>query len=258
MMSDQYNFTSDTKEKSVYVKVLGCLTMEYNGKVLNYESFHSQQLIRLFAYMVISHGQSISATNLCEILWPEEGSDNPLGALKNLVYRLRKVLRKAFGDISFIASGPGYYGWNQEVPIRLDMEEFEMQCKRHNYLEALLLYQGELLKNVVTDYWAISYATYYHSFYLSAVKHLATEMGEHQQYSVVERICMRALGVDVLDEEMHCLAIKAMCKQGKWKRAQDYHRRVLDIYQTELGITRLPELEHCYKQYYEDEIRSML
>lgn len=257
-MSDQYQVQiADTKEKTAYIKVLGCFSMEYDGKILNYEALHSQQLVRLFSYIVIAHNKTISVTNLCEMLWNEGRSDNPLGALKNLIYRLRRTLKRTYGSVPFIISSPGYYGWNPKIPLQLDMEKFEQQCKLQNDLEALFLYQGEVLKDVVSDYWAVSYAAYYHSLYLTAAKRLAKTMEDSQQYSAVERICIRALGMDALDEEMHCMAVKAMCKQGKWKRAKEYYQRVLDIYKTELGITYLPELEHCYKRYYEEEIRKM-
>lgn len=65
----------------------------------------------------------ISGEELGEFLWGNGGSANPLGALKNLVYRLRMTLRE-LGTEEYIVSSAGAYGWNPNIPVSCDMEEF--------------------------------------------------------------------------------------------------------------------------------------
>ena len=53
------------------------------------EKKKSKQVGLLFAYLLANRNVEISKSKLIEVLWPEEDSGNPEGALRNLVYRGR-------------------------------------------------------------------------------------------------------------------------------------------------------------------------
>ena len=113
----------------VTVKILGKFEISRDGKTLDDRNFRSNQLVRLLIFLVMYRKRSFSAADAAEALWPEGETDNPSGALKNLVYRLRSLLKK-LGDDPFIIHERGSYRWNPAVPLETDYELFEQACLR--------------------------------------------------------------------------------------------------------------------------------
>ena len=87
---------------------------------------------KLLVYIIFHRKKALTVQELCEVLWQEGGSDNPAGALKNLVYRLRMCLKKIWGDYEFIITGRGTYQWNPEINLEVDAEAFEYWKKKGN------------------------------------------------------------------------------------------------------------------------------
>ena len=54
----------------------------------------SEKLVKLLTYLLMNHQRSLPSSELADMLWYFEDIDNPIGALKNLVYRLRALLQK--------------------------------------------------------------------------------------------------------------------------------------------------------------------
>lgn len=71
----------------------------------------------------------INAEELGELVWGNGGSSNPMGALKNLIYRLRNTL-KQLGPEEYIVSRSGTYGWNEKIELHSDMEEFRYRAEQ--------------------------------------------------------------------------------------------------------------------------------
>ena len=80
-------------------------------------------IIRLLAYFVCYWKKELSVQELVDVFWENEKSDNPAGALKNLIYRLRTVLKKTWPDMEFILTGRSSYRWNPKIPLLIDAEE---------------------------------------------------------------------------------------------------------------------------------------
>ena len=57
------------------------------------EKKKSKQVGLLFAYLLANRNVETSKSKLIEVLWPEEDSGNPEGALRNLVYRGRMEMK---------------------------------------------------------------------------------------------------------------------------------------------------------------------
>jgi len=167
------------------VRLFGEFWLEGLGKRLSEDVIRSEMLTKLLAYVLCHHNQEMSVQELTEALWPEDTSDNPAGALKNLMYRLRSLFKKTWGgDISFIHTGHGSYSWNKDVVLELDTEIFDAAIRKAKaekdpeiqtglLLQAVALYQGPFLPKLANEYWIITQSAYYQGLYLSAVKKLA-------------------------------------------------------------------------------------
>lgn len=247
------------EENSIYIGMFGEFNIESHGKRLNENDIRSNQMIKLLAYLLISRKRTVSVYELCDVLWNETEIDNPAGALKNLVYRLRNLLKR-IGDKKFILNVKGIYSWNSEIPVVLDFELFEekyqtakkeglsLEEKIRCYEEAVSLYKGSFLSKYDSELWVIPLSTYYHSCYLSAVKNLAALYETKQDYQKMETLTKRALQDDTLDEELHYWVIKGLLGQNKYSLALTYYDEAKKMLYTNLGIRDSVYLNEVYEQ----------
>lgn len=86
------------KENSLQVQMFGKFRIVNQGKELSADNIKSAMIVKLMAYIFNHRDSNMTSAELIDALWPNEGSDNPIGALRNLVYRLRRLLEKNFGS----------------------------------------------------------------------------------------------------------------------------------------------------------------
>ena len=84
---------SKTVGKSLQVKMFGEFSIRLGDRVLTDDVNRIKKVWMLIEYLLINRKSAVPQDKLIEMLWNEEDSDNPIGALKNLVYRARSVLK---------------------------------------------------------------------------------------------------------------------------------------------------------------------
>lgn len=242
------------------IRMFDKFQIENENGMLNKENMRSEMLTRLLAYMVSHREKDMTAQELIDVLWPDDQSDNPSGALKNLMYRLRKLMNRTWGeDGRYIITGRGAYQLNPELVVHVDIEEFEECCRQvfnsedpavqqENGKKAVELYQGMFLSELSSEYWVISIATYYHSIYLTMVKKLAALLEKEKQFTDVEEICAKAIQIEPLDEEIHCFLLRAMIADNKQKLASDHYKETVKLLYDSLGVRPSGEMETIYEE----------
>lgn len=80
----------------IRVQLLGRFRMYDETRCLNEEAIHSPMITKLLVYMICNKNHIVTLEQLTEALWTDEKSENPYGALKNMMYRLRGTLRKVW------------------------------------------------------------------------------------------------------------------------------------------------------------------
>ena len=159
------------------IRTLGKFQIRDEEHIVNEEEIRSPKMINLLAYLIIHRNQTLTFYYMADALWQEEETGNPAGALKNLMYRLRVLLKKNFGDEDFILTDHGSYRWNPRQEVAVDAEQFEQMfesAKQKTISEgeairklkaALALYQGDFMTKVADMHWVMTLNTYYHSLY---------------------------------------------------------------------------------------------
>ena len=104
------------------VKSLGKFMVTDGAVILDDDVLRSDMLKKLLIYILTHREHPVTNQELAEALWQEDETDNPAGALKNLMYRLRNVLKKSIGDYNYIITSQGSYAWNNEIKVMLDIE----------------------------------------------------------------------------------------------------------------------------------------
>lgn len=252
----------------IYARLFAHLEISENGKALSQDQIRSDMVTKLLSYLICHRGKGSTVQELTEVLWPDDRSDNPAGALKNLMYRLRNILKKAWGDGDFVLTGRGSYQWNPDIPLQVDAEEFERLCREareeqsaeekiQKEIEAVGLYQGRFLPDFSDEYWIMSMSVYYHSLYLAVVKELAGLLESAGRFEEMETVCRRAIEMDSLDEELHCCLLKAYIGENRQKQAAEHYRETVELLYDNLGVRPSEELQSVYdemmKQLHEQE-----
>lgn len=244
----------------ISVTTLGKFQIVNEYGMLNDENVHSAMLTKLLIFLIAYREKNLTTDEIAEALWHDEEVENPAGALKNLMYRLRKLLKNNLGNAEFIITNRGSYCWNPEEQLIVDAEQFEHILEKAklctedisagiNYYErGIQLYQGDFMSKLSDAHWAAAMSTYYHSLYLSAIKSLAEIYIEAGMFDDLESLCNEALKHDATDEQLHYFLILARMKNHKLKLAMESYEKACDILMRELGVRKPAKLQKIYQE----------
>lgn len=241
------------------VQTLGKFQVTDGENILHDENLRSPMLSKLFMYLLIYREKVLTIDDISAAIWQEEEIDNPAGALKNLMYRLRKALAGQFGEQDYILTNRGSYRWNPEIEVIIDIEQFEKlvnTAKNENvyelaigkYERAISLYQGTFMNKISDIHWIQTLSTYYNSMFLSVVKAVAELYIKMEQYEDLERLCNMALQFENADEQLYCYQIEARMRCGNISLALESYEKAREIMEKELGIRKTTVLNKVYEE----------
>lgn len=245
-------------DEGVRVHFFGKFFLENGTEKLDEQTIHSKKIIRLLAYFLLNCDRMISGEELGELIWGNGGSTNPLGALKNLVYRLRNTL-KTLGKEEYILSRSGTYGWNKEIEVHSDMKEFEylaeqagrvrgnIQEKIEKYEQAIACYRTPETSALISESWLAVRFTYYYSLYLKMARELCELYEEVKAYDKVQNICRYALSCDELNEDAHYWLIRSWVELGDIDNALKQYNTSVRILYEKLGVHRSQKMQELYE-----------
>lgn len=241
------------------VNSLGKFQITDGNVVVGTEELRSNMLSKLLLYILLYRDKTLTIEDITTAVWQDEEIENPAGALKNLMYRLRKTLAKYFGNQDFILTNRGSYRWNPQVSVNFDIEQFDKlmnEAKQENSLEksevlyeqAIALYQGDFMVRLTDMHWILTLHTYYHSLCLSCVKALSEIYLKLERYENLEKICTDALKLESGDEELYCYQIEARMRCGKVNLAMESYEKAREIMEKELGVRKTTILNKVYDE----------
>jgi len=243
---------------SVSVRMLGEFCLEVNGQTLSDKNSRSTKLTSVLCYLLLHRDRPVSQTELIETFWEDESQGSPLSALKMLVLRIRNTLKPLFGeDINPIVSHRGAYRWNEEIPCRVDAEDFEEYCRAAEhaasdeeklafYAKATSIYHGDFLPERANLTWVIPLNTRLHMRYVTAVKKYAALLEQSGGFMEMEAVSQQALATDHTDESLNVILIRSMILQKKQSAALAQYKRTVDMLYRDLGVRPSEELQSLY------------
>lgn len=243
----------------IKITMLGEFSVSYGEKTISENSKRSKKLWPLLQYLVAFHDRVVPQSELIELLWGDDKSDNPFGALKTQMHRLRTVLAELECDDAIIISSNGTYQLNPALQYAIDAESFEStfkastveQDKNHKLallIKSINIYTGDFLVNSAYESWVVPITTYYRSLYTKAT-HMAIEsLSLRGDLHDIIAICSKALSIDPYDEIIHFHQIKALAQLGEQKSAQRQYEYVTNLLLTKFGVSPTKELLNLYDQ----------
>ena len=198
---------------ALQVQMLGRFALKAGNSELNDSDNRSKKIWLLLAYMIYCRNRVVSQEELVDLLWSgEKGSINPANALKTMFHRARSMLNKLDESAghTLILYQDGKYVWNREVPLTLDVEEFEARAKAaaaeqdpsarlDMQLEVLALYQGDFLPKLSAEAWTVPISAYFHNLYLQTVLDVLPALQSRSRMEELISLCHKVIELDPYD-----------------------------------------------------------
>ncbi len=248
------------------ITMFGEFSVSYGENIITEQSKRSKKMWTLLQFMIANHNRDISQSELTDLLWGEKNSENPVGALKTSLHRLRSCLAelKLPEGQEIIVNAMGTYAFNNRLDCDIDFDRFETLYKKSLAaqsekektalsLEALEIYKGDFLHKSKDDEWVKPIHAYYHSLYLRIVHETIETMYRHKYFSELLDICRRALTIEQLDDRIHYYYVKALFESGDKAAAKEHYAYVMDLFYNKYAINPLPEFVALYEETVKDD-----
>lgn len=205
----------------LHIQMLGDFSFREGDNLISDIQNRTKKVWLLLAYILCRRGQIVSRKELIQLLWGEDAtSNNPENALKITFYRVRTLLdqlEENAGHQLVIWQDNGYT-WNMDIPMTLDIEEFEKACSTvcsdeseqlTNNLTAIELYKGCFLSNLPNDDWILLLRKYYHNLYIQKVLETTPLLLSLNRPKEAIAILKKAVSTELYHEPLHKLLMQA-------------------------------------------------
>lgn len=201
----------------------GGFALSFDGLCLRDDGSRSRKVWNLLSYLILNRERDLGVAELYQLLWQDKDEENPYGALKTLVFRVRRLLEEAgFPATAMVLSSKGIYRWNPQLSMKVDGEEFEhlsklclaeafdMETGKEQWKTALSLYKGEFLPGAGDAAWMKEKRVFYSGLYKRLVRKVCLWLLETRQYKEAEQIADAGLSLYEYQEEFEGCKILAL------------------------------------------------
>lgn len=250
------------------IQMLGSFALQYGEQQIDDGSNRMKKVWLLLAYLIYSRNAHITQDNYLALLQSTESDDsaNPNGRLKAIFYRVRTMLNQLdeTAGHDWIIRKNGTYAWNPDIPLTLDVEEFEALCKQATAEEsedirlslltqALTLYRGDFLPKLATESWVMPIHTYYHQLYLNAAEQALSLMKQRQQWTEVSELCKTALKIEPYSEELYQHFMRACIELKDRSAARQAYEDMSELLFSTFGVMPSDESRALYREASREE-----
>jgi DNA-binding SARP family transcriptional activator len=253
----------DLDNSKFIIQTLGRFDVIKNGSSLVMSSSGSKKLWELFKFMLTHRDRPFTPETLMDQLWVSESYSDPRSTLRRQMHRLRQSLAEedAGDQLNTIRFTNGYYKWNDNLELEIDIDLFERLIKQGDaymvtapqkaldyYLEALSYYYGDYLPDCFDQHWVFPIRNHYRRLYLKTVLNAVILMKTNQRYDDIVTICQKAIQIDIYEESFHLHLMEALLIKGQQKQALQHYEYITGFYYHEMGLKPSVEMRALYKK----------
>lgn len=247
------------------IRMLGTFALRSGASDINDGENRSRKVWVLLAYLLYHRGRTIPAEELAALLWrDEEGSSNPLNALKTTLHRVRTMLEPLGSELALIVRKSGSYAWNTQVPLTLDVDTFEALCKSGAqagddalrlalYLQALALYRGDFLPKLSAAAWTVPIAAYYHNLYVQTVLETLRLLEDGGRREEGVALCRKAMVLEPYSEALYRHLMRGLLACGQPEDVVTVYENMSELLFFNFGV--MPEAET--RAVYQKAVRTV-
>lgn len=257
VMNDEANQMSE----QIVVNMLGGFSIELGSQRVDDSSNRMRKVWLLLAYLVYTRNSRVTQENYLSLL-QGAGSDesaDPNGRLKAMFYRARTMLNQLGEDTghNLIVRRNGTYAWNTNMPLRLDVEEFERLCteaakqegKRLELsLQALELYKGDFLSKLSMEPWVMPISAYYHQMYLDTADQALALLEADSKWAEAAQLCEKALKIEPYSEALYQHLMRCRIAGGDRSAALRAYDEMSELLFSTFGVMPSDESRALYRE----------
>lgn len=248
--------------EAIQVQMLGEFTIRYGDCVISDSNDRSHRVWSLLAYLLVNRCREFTQEELINLCWSGgTGSSDPANALKSVFHRIRALLDRLEDGLGhrLLLRRSGRYVWNEEVPITLDIEQFEERCRRGDrekepearlraYQAAVGCYRGDLLPRLSGEIWVMPLETYYHGLYAGAVSSAIEILEDCGRTEELAALCRQAVKIEPYKEEFYEHLMGALIENGDNREAMAVYDDMSEMLFSDFGVMPGETLRELYRQ----------
>ncbi len=244
-------------KKVLKATIFGRFSLTNGTVTLREEDIQSNKLVQVLVYMISHRDITVTRNRLSEQFW-SDNSKNPESALKNLMYRLRNML-KIMGPEEYICTKSGGYRWNPEIPVETDYEQLEEisgeikkqpdgPARKELCRKLIACYRGEISAKLACELWLQPQIIQYQTAYLNTSKILCDIYERESEWEELEKLCRKVVEQEPLDEDIQSWLVKSLQKQKKYDQALSQYESAKKQFYKNLGIGMPEKLQEIFQE----------
>lgn len=246
-------------ETAVTIHCFGEFQVLVNGEKVTQSQWVSTKARDLLACFVTSRHKWVSWEHAADAIWPE--TERQKRAFHSALYRLRSALRRDGAETKFVLVKGGEYRLD-DTEFTIDVDLFDKaitQAKtavgeeaiRH-YREAIALYRGDYLNNLLYYDWAALERQRLSGTYLAALQSVAAYEANSGHYQEAIVLIEKALQIDMFNEENYRAAMRYSAQNGDKAGLIRRYQKAARVLMDELGIRPSRQTELLYQNLLTD------
>ena len=242
------------------VRMLGPFDLSIEGRPVT--QWRGQRTRSLMQFLATHRRRSVSRDELVAAVWPDVDEDSGRHRLHQGIYELRCTLRAADPHCSPIRCVDGTYGFDNQVPIWVDVEEFDdlasiamrsiMEERPDEAIEvsrkALELYRGDFLSQATDADWATPERNRLCARFLLLSVKLGELLTRRGDYRAALAVLDPVLCIEPWNEDATILKMRCYAKAGAQSMATTAYRSCVEALSTEFGIEPAAHTVRVYEQ----------
>lgn len=246
----------------IQVTMLGGFSIERNGNRIDDSSNRMRKVWLLLAYLIYSRNTTVSQESI-QALLQGGGSDDsadPNGRIKGIFYRIRSMLNQLDESAGheLVLHKRGSYTWNSQIPLQLDVEQFEKLCSAASaetdessrlamYRQALDLYKGDFLSKLSMEPWVLPISTYYHQMYLDAAEQALSLLEKEACWDECRALCRQALKIEPYSEALYQHLMRSLIALEDRAAALQAYEEMSELLFSTFGVMPSDESRQLYR-----------
>jgi DNA-binding SARP family transcriptional activator len=235
------------------LQFLGGFNVSFDGSPV--PGFHQPRLQALLAYLLLNRQVPQSRSAIAFLFWPDSSEKQARTNLRRLLHTLRHTLPQSD---HYLVLTTETIAWRNEVPLVLDVEQFEAQIEKASAVvgeahqqkalnEAVAAYAGDLLPGFY-DEWILAERERLRSIYAWALTQLSALYEAERDYQTAVEAARRLLQLDVIQESTHRLLMHLHLLNNDRAAALAVYHRCSTVLREELGVDPSPLTEELYRR----------
>ena len=250
------------QHSTLQIQMFGSFALKASDCTITEEDSRSRKIWLLLAFLIYCRSRTILPSELTDLLW-DEGDErvNPQGALKTTLHRLRSLLAplKEAAGCDLIVRQNGTYGWNPQLLVDFDVEQFDRFCREGRqcqhpeekldcFLQAIELYRGDFLPKLSMESWVVPIAAYFHNQYVATVQETLTLLETARRFGDAVQLCRDALRIEPYSEDLYRHLMKNLIATGQRDAAAAAYQDLSRLLLSNFGIMPPEDITALYRE----------